>query len=41
MHILVFDMQNCIGGVNQDCVADNPDEEWKCFFAQVSDTPNN
>ena len=38
MHILVFDMQNCTGGVNQDCIADNPGEEWRCFVTQVSDT---
>jgi len=28
-------MQNCKGGVNQDCIAANPTEEWKCFMAQV------
>ena len=30
-------MQNCVGGVNQDCVKANRGEEWKCFMAQVSD----
>ena len=34
-------MQNCAGGVNQDCIAANPGEEWKCFMAQVSKTLNN
>ena len=29
-------MQNCMGGVNQDCIAANTGEEWKCFMAQVS-----
>ena len=33
--LLVFDMQNCSGGVNQDCIAANPTEEWRCFMAQV------
>ena len=29
-------MQNCSGGVNQDCIqAQQLGEEWKCFFAQV------
>ena len=38
---LVFNMQKCMDGVNQDCIAANPSEEWKCFMAQVSDTPIN
>jgi len=33
--LLVFEMQNCRSGVNQDCIAANPKEEWKCFMAQV------
>ena len=33
--LLVFKMQNCRSGVNQDCLAANPEEEWKCFMAQV------
>ena len=32
---LVFNMQKCMGGVNQDCIAANTGEEWKCFMAQV------
>jgi len=28
-------MQNCKSGVNQDCIAANPTEEWKCIIAQV------
>ena len=31
-------MQKCMDGVNQDCIAANPSEEWKCFMAQVSGT---
>ena len=30
-------MQNCSGGVNQDCIKANPTEEWKCFFAQYTE----
>ncbi|XP_064394259.1 uncharacterized protein LOC135341593 [Halichondria panicea] len=35
----VFKMQNCAGGVNQDCVKDlSPKgEEWKCFFPQYTE----
>ena len=32
---LVFNMQQCMDGVNQDCIAANTGEEWKCFMAQV------
>ena len=32
---VVYNMQNCSGGVNSDCVAANPGQEWMCFFAQV------
>ena len=32
---LVFNMQKCMDGVNQDCIAANSGEEWKCFMAQV------
>ncbi|XP_065887895.1 uncharacterized protein [Dysidea avara] len=32
----VYKMQNCTGGVNQDCIAANPTEEWKCFMAQYT-----
>ena len=32
----MYNMQNCSGGVNLDCVAANPGQEWMCFFAQVS-----
>ena len=32
---LVFNMQKCMDGVNQDCIAANTGEEWKCFMAQV------
>ncbi|XP_065887728.1 uncharacterized protein [Dysidea avara] len=32
----VYKMQNCKGGVNQDCIAANPTEEWKCFMAQYT-----
>ena len=28
-------MQKCMDGVNQDCIAANTGEEWKCFMAQV------
>lgn len=30
----VFKMQNCSDGVNSDCIAAYPGEEWKCFFPQ-------
>lgn len=35
----VYKMQNCTGGLNQDCVrAYSPQgEEWRCFFAQYSE----
>ena len=33
--LLVYTMQNCRSGVNQACVAANPEEDWKCFMAQV------
>ena len=36
---LVFEMHNCTGGVNQNCIAAYPGEEWKCFMAQVSNVP--
>ena len=34
---LVFNMQQCMDGVNQDCIAayTAAGEEWKCFMAQV------
>ena len=35
--ILVFNMQNCSDGVNQDCIGayKGTNETWKCFMAQV------
>ena len=33
---VVFKMQNCSDGVNSDCIAAYPGEEWKCFFPQVN-----
>ncbi len=35
----VFKMQNCVGGVNQDCVKaySASNEEWKCFFPQYTE----
>ena len=34
--LLVYKMQNCSGGVNQDCIkSQQMGEDWKCFFAQV------
>ena len=38
---VVFNMQKCMGGVNQDCITANAGEEWKCFMAQVSEVANN
>lgn len=32
----VFQMQNCSGGVNQECIRANKGSEWKCFFAQYT-----
>jgi len=33
----IFEMQNCIGGVNQKCIAaQSADERYKCFFGQYS-----
>ncbi|XP_065886637.1 uncharacterized protein [Dysidea avara] len=32
----VYKMQNCTGGVDQDCIAANPTEEWKCCMAQYT-----
>ena len=34
---LVFNMQNCSGGVDQDCINayEGTGETWKCFMAQV------
>ncbi|KAH3757913.1 Pectinacetylesterase family protein [Pelomyxa schiedti] len=29
----VFNMQNCTAGVDQDCIAAFPGEEWRCIFA--------
>ena len=36
---LVFKMQNCVGGVNQDCVKDYTakGEDWRCFFPQYTE----
>ena len=34
--IVVFKMQNCTGGVNQDCINANSNGTWKCMMAQVS-----
>lgn len=33
----VFYMQNCSGGVDQDCINayKSTNETWKCFMAQV------
>jgi len=30
----VFNDQNCSGSVNTKCIEANPDDQWKCFFAE-------
>ena len=37
----VFHLQNCSGGVNQDCILAHKGAEWKCIFPQVqTGSPN-
>jgi len=30
-------MQNCAGGVNQDCIKGEMADPWKCFFPQYTE----
>lgn len=40
---IVFNLQNCSGGVDQDCIAayEPTNETWKCFMAQVYNNYHN
>ena len=35
INVLIFNLRKCMDGINQDCIAANTGEEWKCFMAQV------